>query len=493
MPFTRTIQFGIAILLTSSLGIVAADQAVAEERQPLNVLLFTADDLNWDSLGCYGCSLPNISPHLDTFASQGLRFHRAHVNVAICQPSRGVLATGRYSHRSGITGFNQTRLPIPTVMESLREHGYLTGILGKVGHSTPKANYRWDFAHDQPDLGQGRDPQKYYQYSQEFLNRCRQEGKPFYLMVNSHDPHRPFYDPDKPPYGKDEVVPTQLYQAMQAVVPGFLPDLDGVREELSHYFNSVKRLDDTFGAVMKALAESGFEQDTLVMFLSDNGMAFPFAKCNCYLNSTKTPWLVRWPGVVRPGAVDDRHFISGIDFFPTVMEAAGFPLPEGLDGTSFLPLLKGDTQANREWVYTQIDRKAGGAFVPMRCVQDGKFGYIFNPWSDGQRIYRNNNEGQTMRAMVQEGRTNEAVQRRVNLFRQRELEEFFDLENDPGALNNLAADPAYAEQIARFRARMAEWMKRTGDPTLAALEGRDSPEALKAFMDKPPAIGAAAP
>jgi len=169
----------------------------------------------------------------------------------------------------------------------------LTGVLGKMKHSTPKAGYRWDFSHDQDQLGQGRDPQKYRASTQEFLARCRNEGKPFYLMVNSHDPHRPFYDPERPPYGDSEIVPTQLYQAMQALVPAFLPDLEGVRKELGHYFNSVKRLDDTFGATMAALAEAGYEDNTLVMFLSDNGMAFPFAKCNCYLNSTKTPWLVR--------------------------------------------------------------------------------------------------------------------------------------------------------------------------------------------------------
>ena len=142
-------------------------------------------------------------------------------------------------------------------------------------------------------MGHGGSPQKACDCGREFLGRCREEGKPFYFMVNSHDPHRPFYNPAKPPYGKSETIPTQLFTAMQAAVPGFLPDLSGVREELSHYYNSVRRLDDTFGAVMKALAEAGYEQNTLVMFLSDNGMDFPFATCHCYLNSTKNPRLVR--------------------------------------------------------------------------------------------------------------------------------------------------------------------------------------------------------
>ena len=87
-----------------------------EKPKPLNILLFTADDLNCDSLGCYGSLVPDISPNLDRFAAQSLRFERAHVTVAICQPSRGVLGTGRYPQRSGVMGFMHTERDIPTVM-----------------------------------------------------------------------------------------------------------------------------------------------------------------------------------------------------------------------------------------------------------------------------------------------------------------------------------------------------------------------------------------
>jgi N-sulfoglucosamine sulfohydrolase len=172
---------------------------------------------------------------------------------------------------------------------------------------------------------------------------CRRKEKPFYLMVNSHDPHRPFHIPGKPIKNAKE--PSKTYTRDDVHVPGFLPDLPGVRGEISHYLNSVRRLDDNFGKTMLALKESGFDKNTLVMFLSDNGIAVPFAKCNAYLAGTHTPWIVRWPGVVREGSVDKEHFISGIDFFPTVLEAAGLSIPDGLDGFSFLPLLKGRKQS----------------------------------------------------------------------------------------------------------------------------------------------------
>ena len=144
-------------------------------KEKMNILFIAADDLNCDSLGCYGSKVPDISPNLDRFAAQSMRFTRAHVTVAICQPSRGVLATGRYPHRSGVMGFMHTQRDIPTVMQTFCDAGYLTGVLGKVKHSTPHANYQWDFTHDQRELGAGRSPQRYYDYCCEFLQRCRQE------------------------------------------------------------------------------------------------------------------------------------------------------------------------------------------------------------------------------------------------------------------------------------------------------------------------------
>ena len=179
----------------SALTVTRFAKAAETKKTNLNILFFTADDLHRDSLDCFGGKVPDLTPNLNAFATEGLRFENAHVTVAICQPSRGVLATGRYGHNSGIMGFMHTERDIPTIMQTLRDAGYLTGILGKVGHSTPHTKYKWDFVHDQNELGRGRDPELYYKYCQEFLARCSREEKPFYFMVNSHDPHRPYHIP----------------------------------------------------------------------------------------------------------------------------------------------------------------------------------------------------------------------------------------------------------------------------------------------------------
>ena len=159
----KAIVLTVCVLLTfQTRAPTRAAESARRDPPRLNVLLFTADDLNCDSLACYGSEVPDISPNLDRFAAQSMRFTRAHVNVAICQPSRGVLATGRYPHRSGVMGFMHTQREIATIMQTFRDADYLTGVLGKVKHSTPHAGYQWDVTHDRPELGAGRSPQKYY-------------------------------------------------------------------------------------------------------------------------------------------------------------------------------------------------------------------------------------------------------------------------------------------------------------------------------------------
>ena len=151
----------------------------------------------------------------------------------------------------------------------------------------------------------------------DFFADVRRNRKSFFLMVNVHDPHRPFYGASRElefaqASRRPWVAPSRTYTPDEVHVPGFLPDLPEVRTELAQYYSSVRRSDDTVAAVLDALRTSSFESNTLVMLLSDNGMSFPFAKADCYRHSTRTPWIVRWPGVVSAGTVDQDHFISAV-------------------------------------------------------------------------------------------------------------------------------------------------------------------------------------
>ena len=471
--------------MKSLLAIFALSLSTAWTREkPLNILLITADDLGYEAMDFLGGSLAKVTPNLSLLAKESLSFQRAHVNIAICAPSRAIIATGRYGHNSGCYGFNKLPKDIPTVFTTFQKNGYLTGILGKLNHSTCDTRFTWDFAHDYEDLGSGRSPKKYHDYTVEFLTRCKQEGKPFYFMVNSHDPHRPFHDPKKPKKNSEE--PSRLFSPEEIPVPPYLPDLPGVRLELSHYYNSIRRLDDTVGRVLDALNKSGQAENTLVLFITDNGSAFPFAKANTYLASTRTPLLIRWPGVTKPGNIDNKHFVSEIDFFPTFTEATGVDTPAGLDGRSLVPLLKGEKQERREFVFTQIDYTIGGPPKPMRCIQNENFGYIFNAFSDGKFRYKNNNEGDTFKAMQAAGKSDPVIQARVDLFRHRVVEEFYDLKNDPGSTTNLIHSPDHQDRIQKFQQRLRKWMLETKDHNLAAFDVRKDPKKLaQAIIDYP--------
>lgn len=462
-------------------------EVYSQNKQPLNVLLFTADDLDKHSLGCYGSKVEHISPNIDRFAKEGLMFHHAYVNNSICAPSRGILATGLYGHNSGIMGFMKMSpdCKTPLIMEVLRKYGYGVGVLSKVDHSTPKESFEWDFVKVQSELGFGRNPDLYYKRAKDFFEMTRKSGKPFYFMVNSDDPHRPYYVPGQELTG-GMAEPSRIYTPEEIDVPGFLPDLPEVRKELSYYYNSVKRLDDAFGKVMQALEESGYKENTLVIFMSDNGIAIPFAKCDNYHASNRTPWIVRWPGVVKQGTVNDENLISEIDYYPTILDALGMKINAGLDGKSRLPLYKGKSQKNDAIVFTQIDNKHSGKAAPlrsnaspMRGIQTLDYIYIFNAWAFTNAIYYNNNEGITMQAMERAAEYNQEIRKRVDFFRRRPLEEFYDIKKDPECLNNLISDPKYSNAIKKKRDELEKWMKKSGDPLLYIFEHRDNIEVIK--------------
>jgi N-sulfoglucosamine sulfohydrolase len=446
-------------------GAMMAADAPASPK--LNILLITADDMNYDSPGFTGCRVPDITPNLDRLAAEGMWFQHGHVTVAVCQPSRECIMTGRYPHHNGATGFYPVREGVPTLAELMKAAGYQLGILGKAIHLQPPSKFPWHFCRDMAELSEGRDPAKYYQFSTEFFQQAKEAGQPFFLMANSHDPHRPYAGSE----GKGKLTypsPSRIYTPEEIVMPSFLPDLPNIRKEMAQYFSSVHRCDQSIGEVLRALKESGQADNTLVMFVSDNGIAMPFAKSNCYLTSTRTPWLVRWPGKVKPGMVEREHFISGIDFMPTILEATGVAIPADTDGRSFLPVLTGEKQAGRDHVFTCYNEAFGNKAYPMRCMQDKRFGYIFNAWSDGKKSYSTEGmSGLSFKAMQQAAADNKAIADRVEMLVHRTPEEFYDFAADPSALHNLIGDPASQEQIKKMRASMLEWMQQNKDPLLS--------------------------
>jgi N-sulfoglucosamine sulfohydrolase len=474
----RTLLSGAAAVAAATpMSLLSATPSQAGTRRHTlpNVLLFTMDDLAADTPGCFG-GRRDVTPTLDRFARESLSFHRAHVPLAVCQPSRSALMTGRYPHRNGAEGFEPVRDDVPILIELLRGRDYLTGILGKVNHLEPVERYGWDYASDQEALGMGRDPAIYARAVADVFDLAKARRRPFFLMVNSHDPHRPFHGSaqERKSFTPEELAtvppPNKVFDADDVAVPGFLPDLPDVRTELAQYLSSARRADEVLAAVLAKLDAAGLADDTIVIFMADNGMSFPFAKANCYPQSTRTPLIIRWPGRTRPG-VDRKHVVSTMDLFPTLCRAAGANLPEGLDGRDLTPLIEGRRDSSRDRVHTVFHETSAGGRYEIRCTQDDRWAYIWNGWSDGTKRYQAENmNGLTWPAMTSASATDPAVADRVDFYLYRTPEELYDLHQDPNCLRNLI--PANGEPVRpelrtvlrRQRAAMTGWMTRTGDP-----------------------------
>jgi N-sulfoglucosamine sulfohydrolase len=359
---------------------------------------------------------------------------------------------------------------VPLLTEALGRAGYRLGILGKVRHLKPVDRYRWDLSRRRERLGEGHDPAAYAREARAFFDAARGAGQPFFLMANTIDPHRPFHASTQEaskhgPEAAALVRPSRVYAPGEVRLPGFLPDLPDVRREVAQYCSSVRRCDDVVGAVLHELDASGLAPETLVVFLSDNGMAFPFSKGNCYLNSTRVPWIVRWPGRVPPGSVEAQAFVSGIDLAPTLLDALALPPLAGADGRSFLPLLEGREQAGRDVVFTVFHEDRLRNRFPMRCVQERRFGYIYNAWADGQTRFRSEgHKGLTLRALERAAGSDPELAKRLELLLHRKPEELYDFAADPDARRDLADDPAHADTRALLRERLLAWMRQTGDP-----------------------------
>ncbi|MEE8451659.1 MAG: sulfatase [Thermoguttaceae bacterium] len=468
-------------------SLLLSPSAWADEK--LNILVITVDDMSADSIGAFGCKLPGTTPHTDRLAAAGLRFTHAHVQVGNCMPSRNVMWSGRYPHNNLVEGFYQVKEPgYPVLADLMQQGGYFTAIRHKVSHSTPYHPYpSWDLVLDTlPDGSKAhvKDAASYGVSTARGIREAKAQGKPFCLVINIADPHKPFHAQGRS--GEtipDAHTPSRVFTADEMPVPGFLFEDQVVEKELAHYYSSVRRADDGVGHILRALDDSGEADNTLIMFLSDHGMPLPFAKTQLYHHSTHTPLIFRWPGVTRANSVDDRHMVSAVDFLPTLLDVAGLAHPEGIDGRSFAPLLKGETQTGRHLVIKEYNENAGRSRDPMRAVQTEHLLYLFNPWSNGERVMATATTGTpTYRRMAELAETDTYLAARHDLYQHRVVEELYDIQNDPDCLVNLIDAPAQQQELSQLREALEAWMVDTGDHMLDTFRKRDDPAAREAYV-----------
>jgi len=471
----------IKSILLAGLALLAVtvQLAAAEAKAKFNLLIITADDMNADSPGWMGNPL-KLTPNVDALAATAHKFVNNHVTVPICQPGREALMTGRVPHRSGGLGFNPINLDVPTLVEVLKAQGYYTAAINKTPHMAPKEKFPWDH----PFEGSGKNPKLFRTQMDEALAEAKTAGKPFFINANITDPHRPFYGSEQGQQKKGKKGKTtdagkaakktdadvvEPLTAEQVSTPRFLEDIPHVRKEMAQYYTSIKRLDLTFGEIMAALKASGQADKTVVVFLSDHGISAPFSKASVYFNGTWSPVLLRWPGMGKPQ--ERKEFVSSVDVMPTLLDLLEVKHPAGLDGRSWLPLLKGEKQAGRDYVITHVNTVSSGKAFPQRCIRTKDFALMFHAWADGTTSFRvEAMNGLTYNALAEAGKTDGKLQSRVEQFIKGTPVSFYDLKNDPEERTNELTNPKYQKEIERLKKLLLAHMEKTKDPQTEAFK-----------------------
>jgi N-sulfoglucosamine sulfohydrolase len=429
----------LALLLWLPLACSPATQERA------SFLLLVADDVGPFFLGAYGNDRVR-TPHIDRLAAEGLRFDAAFTPTALCRPSRWVLYTGLQPLASGMEGFDP---PLETSLlhQVLTAAGYRSGLVGKFGSRVPE-HAPFDFEVLPTELKHGRDVEAIARAARRFFEQVGEQ--PFFLLVGFADAHEP--------------LPSVVARPPQEIrVPPYLPDLPDVRRSLARYQTAVERLDRGVGLVLDELERAGRDQDTLVVFTSDNGPAFPFAKSTLYDAGVRMPLVVRWPGRVAPGR-HSEELVSFADLRPTLLAAAGLDDPAAGRGVSLLPLLTGAGGGGREAVFLSHTDNRRLTF-PMRAVRTARFKYIRN--FEPEREFGALLEGKEVwGAMLDAAPRDPDVARRVEAQRRRPPAELYDLAADPAELDNRIRDPALAGEVVRLEGMLRREMRTAGDPLL---------------------------
>ncbi|KAJ5697900.1 hypothetical protein N7488_011584 [Penicillium malachiteum] len=434
-----------------------------------NVLLMVADDLG-KQLSCFGAK--NIqTPNIDQLASEGTRFDYAFASTASCSGSRSVIYTGLHTHQNGQYGLASHRHHFVTFNEVetlpllLNQSGHRTGILGKI-HVGPDPVYPWEVRRESDT----RDVSVIGDQAKQFFEESLEDPRPFSLTIGFIDPHR---DRTRGGFGNtdsfDPRVTKGQYTPENVEVPPFITDTPGARYELSEYYNSIHRLDQGVGFVLKVLQDTGLADSTLVIFISDNGPPFINSKTTLFDAGVRLPLIIRNPHVAP--AVSN-NMVSYVDILPTILDYVGHPgLVDSTQkrlGRSLLPSLGTTDLPGYNEVFGSHTFHEVTNYWPTRFLRDRQYKYHRNlawrlDFPFAADLYGSLSWEDIRNSPDSEKRIGG---RKLKDYFFRAPEELYDLENDPNEVHNLVNDPEHAEVLEKLRSRLEKWQRRTEDPWL---------------------------
>ncbi len=445
-----------AIAAVNHTGAQAAQSAPASRP---NIVVFITDDESWLERSAYGWSnLP--TPNFDRVARQGALFTRCYTSAPSCAPSRAALLTGRNFWELEQGAFIQAWLPekFPRLPDLLAAAGYHAGYTGKgwgPGIPPPGVQQRAFRnpagkaynAHKRPkdQRSPGMSDFDYAANFEAFLKE-RSDGAPFYFWIGCVEPHDPI---DKDNYKRLEA--RHGIKASDVKMPGFSRDTPESRRHRAGIWHELCRADDDLGRILGILEKRGELDNTIVLVTGDNGTAISFSKASPYDWGVHEPLAIMWPARMKPGRrVDD--FVNFADMAPTILEAAGAPVPESMSGRSIMPLLlsekSGRITPDRLWTVTGLEwhGQLPGYNSAARAIRDERYQYIVNY---GIRSPSATPPNRGAPSSLKPGET---------------WEELYDCEADPWQLVNLAASPGHAGIKVRLKKQLYEYLLKTRDP-----------------------------
>ncbi|MHC4395751.1 MAG: sulfatase family protein [Planctomycetota bacterium] len=448
--FLKAAGLGAASLAVS--GPLLADK---KPKDKPNVILYVVDDHGTDDASCYGNNAIK-TPGLDTLASEGTLFTHGFCTSASCSASRSVILTGKYNHATGQYGHQHNYhhfVSFPTIKSLpvlLANAGYRTMSMGKY-HVAPEEVYRFGRYSNVSSPVQMADD------CREFISA--EQSKPFFLYFCTTEPHRPF---------KREGFDT--FKSEDVIVPPYLPDTPQCREELAQYYGSVQRADSGLVRLIEILKESGRWEDTMIIYISDNGIAFAGAKTTLYEPGMRLPCVVRNPYAKKKGIVTNA-MVTWADITPTILDFAGAPGKKtDFHGRSFLEVLEEEKPKGWDEIYASHTFHEITMYYPMRVVRTRKYKLIWNiaygldyPFSSDLWASR------TWQDIL---KRDEKVygKRSVEAYIHRPKFELYDLENDPHEIRNLAEKLKYVKVLKKLKDKLKAFQKRTDDPWIRKWE-----------------------
>lgn len=415
----------------------------------LNLVIFLSDDHGALDSAPYGAREMR-TPNLKRLASAGLLFEQAFVNSPACAPSRATLLTGLYPTRHGAEANHaKPRAELRKLPSYLQELGYEVVAFGKVSHYRYTQDYGFDhFAHD-----------TFHDHAAipaaiEFIERHTSD-KPLCIFVGSNWPHVPW------PLGQT------AYAAEEVLLPPTFVNTPETLAARARYYAAVEAMDDELGQVYDA-ARSRFGDDLFFLHTSDHGLQMPFGKWNLYDAGVRTPMIAVWPDVIEAGIRTDA-MVQWMDILPTLVELAGGDPPGDIDGRSFAPVLRLETDTHRSEVYTTHSGDRDFNVFPMRSVRTADWKYIRNLRPEFQFATHINRGGlrsgrRYWPSWIEAAQHDKEAMAIVERYRRRAAEELYYVANDKHEQHDLATDPRFAGKLAELRTLVDEWLEQTNDP-----------------------------